>query len=79
MTPKQKATQLVKRFYGMPHFLGSRHEIAEHIAQQHSIMAVDEILESNPTLIDCDKSELNYKYWVEVKKELEKLDDEEIL
>jgi len=38
-----------------------------------ALILVDEILKSNPTVIDCDKIELNYKYWTEVKKVIDEL------
>jgi len=58
MTPKEKAEQLKEMFDGYVHY-------AER--------AVEEILKSNPTLITCNTSELNYGYWIEVKQEIEKL------
>jgi hypothetical protein len=35
-----------------------------------SIVFVDEILKSNPTNLECNEIELNYKFWVDVKNEL---------
>ena len=67
MTPKEKAQDLYFKFYS--EILSLRAEPAKQCA----LIAVDEILKSNPTVIDCDKTELNYKYWTEVKKEIEKL------
>jgi hypothetical protein len=72
MTPKEKSEQLVYRMmYKIQWSKVKYHTLME--AKECALIAVDEILKSNPTLIDCDKSELNYKYWVEVKQEIEKL------
>jgi hypothetical protein len=72
MTPKEKSEQLVHRMmYKIQWSKVKYHTLME--AKECALIAVDEILKSNPTLIDCDKSELNYKYWVEVKQEIEKL------
>jgi hypothetical protein len=68
MTPKEKAQKLVDIYllkgYGVIH---------ESFAKQCALIAVDEILKSNPTKINCDSSELNYGYYIEVKKEIELL------
>jgi hypothetical protein len=66
MTPKEKAIQLYDKFHVWDTM---NHKEVKTLA----LIAVDEILESNPTLISCDGEELNYAYWIEVKKEIEKL------
>lgn len=65
MTTQEKAKELIDKF-----------DIGEQLPYysiKHALICVDEILKSNPTKIDCNSSELNYKYWVEVKKEIQKL------
>ena len=58
MTPKEKAEELVDKYYEF-------HYINYELAKQCALIAVDEILKTNP-----------YKarnYWQEVKTEIEKL------
>jgi hypothetical protein len=66
MTPKEKAEELVQKFR-------ISKAITESYAKQCALIAVDEILKSNPTKINCDGSELNYGYYVQIKKEIENL------
>ena len=65
MTPKEKAIELVTKYYG--HFT-SHMSIAKKIA----LIAVDEIIDVlnqiHWVIVDKD-----FKYWQEVKKEIEKL------
>ena len=74
MTPKEKALELIDKFQEL-----NRSKISDYsriefpTAKQCALISVDEILKSNPTVIDCDKTELNYKYWTEVKKEIDEL------
>ena len=42
-------------------------------AKQCAQIAVDEILESNPTLINCDSNEFNYAYYIKMQIEINKL------
>jgi len=68
MTPKEKAEELIRRFYS----------IGAIECKQCALIAVDEILNSNykNTLTDlCYKFTCNEldNYWEEVKKEIEKL------
>jgi hypothetical protein len=68
MTSKEKAEELVNAIENKTHSL-----VKDEEAKICALICVDEILKSNPTKIDCNSSELNYKYWVEVKKEINKL------
>ena len=68
MEAKLKAKELIDKYYWI---FGDGYLGEQHI--QCALICVDEILKSNPTKIDCNSSELNYKYWVEVKKEINKL------
>jgi hypothetical protein len=67
--PKYQAENLYIDFYGLIRYTP---EIG-NIAKKCALLAVDTILEANPTIINCDGSELNYAYWINVKKEIEKL------
>jgi hypothetical protein len=75
MTPKEKAKELVDKFhrftYTSVHAYKTSGEYSDTI--KCALICVDEILKSNPTKIDCNSSELNYKYWIEVKDEINKL------
>ena len=73
MTPKEKAKELYFKFYSKIPSIQDEGETQYEASKQCVLIAVDEILKSNPTIIDCDKTELNYKYWQEVKQEIEKL------
>jgi len=68
MTPKEKAEELIDKM-----MLGSKDRLYLRLAKQCALIAVDEILKSNPTIIDCNGNEFNYKFWTEVKQEIEKL------
>jgi hypothetical protein len=71
MTPKEKAEELCQRF--LPYVDGFHKEHIKYYVKQCALIAVDEILKSNPTIIDCNGNEFNYKFWTEVKQEIEKL------
>jgi len=72
MTPKEKANKLCMRFL-IQTTTDIPYGINKTIAKECALIAVDEILKSNPTKINCDSSELNYGYYIEVKKEIELL------
>jgi hypothetical protein len=65
MTPEEKAKELYHKFS-----IASKSFIE---GKKCAVIAVDEILKSNPTEINCDSSEFNYDYYIKVKKEIEKL------
>lgn len=83
MTPKEKAKELVDKMYNVD-FHDDAREISMQYrhAKQCALIAVDEIIESNPTEYN-EKFNLNpyhsecmessIKYWNEVKQEIEKL------
>jgi len=75
MTPKEKAEELVGKYFKLLNYeFGDLvYSLRDKQPKQCALIAVDEILKSNPTVINCDKTELNYKYWLEVKQEIEKL------
>jgi len=64
MTPQEKSRELVDKFTLVG--LQQRNE-----GIQCAKIAVDEIIKDNPNIYDSDR--LNYKYWNEVKQEIEKL------
>lgn len=63
MKPKEKAEYLVLKYSK----INARHKDSIKSA----LIAVDEIINDNPNIYDSDR--LNYKYWKEVKQEIEKL------
>jgi hypothetical protein len=75
MKPKEKAEELIRRFYS----------IGAIECKQCALIAVDEILNSNPHIYiekggsDCrgdwsyKEAQSNQLYWQEVKQEIEKL------
>ena len=72
MTPKQKAKELVDRFwvYSLPNESGSWHN-----AKQCALIAVDEIIATD-MLIDEDsyvETKSYLEYWEQVKQEIENL------
>ena len=84
MTPNEKARELYDEFYQQAmHALSI--EIRKHVAKQCALIAVDEIIKSNPSTYDLDVSsfmtdmdtwtikniKFNIVYWEEVKQEIE--------
>ena len=70
MTPKEKAEELMRKFY---HGGFSRSELNNHFSKLTAIKVIDEILEADwfiPTKQDKSKWD---NYWNEVKQEIEKL------
>jgi hypothetical protein len=66
MRPKEKAKELVDKFNVVG--LQQRAE-----AYQCAVIAVDEIIASNPIAFDEDDNCIAKDWWQEVKKEIEKL------
>jgi hypothetical protein len=72
MTPEQKANNLCMRFLiqtttDIPYGLNKA------IAKECALIAVDEIIASNPIAFDEDDNCIAKQWWQEVKKEIEKL------
>lgn len=75
MTPKEKAIDLVEDMHDAPEMGYNEH------AKQCALIAVDELIKYHDDLMDVVRYELPsnivavipYKYWEEVKKEIEKL------
>jgi hypothetical protein len=66
MTPKEKAKQLVDKFNVVG--LQQRAE-----AYQCAVIAVDEIIASNPIAFDEDDNCIEKQWWKEVKQQIELL------
>ena len=75
MTPKEKAEELVESFYKkIDYELTGSYFKKRLIAKQCALIAVDEIIKSNPIAFRIDNSIMSNKdYWQEVKQEIEKL------
>jgi len=73
ITPKEKAEDLVNKFYNYCFNPESHKDDNLKWTKECALITVDEILKSNPTKIDCNSSELNYKYWIKVKEEINNL------
>jgi hypothetical protein len=75
MTPKEKAIELVEDMHDAPETGYNEH------AKVCALIAVDELIKYHDDLMDVVRYELPsnivaiipYKYWDEVKKEIEKL------
>jgi hypothetical protein len=74
MTPKEKAFELITKFQHPMSEMSDTDCLHIAVAKEFSLIAVDEILQSNPIIFREDNSiMLNKSYWQEVKKEIEKL------
>jgi hypothetical protein len=69
MTPKEKAKELVDKMYVIHTHSASDYYFAIHCA----LIAVDEILSSNNTIFETNIPHECWKYWEEVKQEIELL------
>lgn len=70
MTPKEKAEELVDKFY--PMFTNS---VRDTLAKQCALIAVDEILKSNPIqplsfMLESEALDAGREYWKEVYQQL---------
>ncbi len=65
MTPKEKAKDLFDKIYNIS---GLTKE-----SKQLALIAVDEIIASNPIAFDEDDNCIAKQWWQEVKQEIEKL------
>ena len=71
MTPKEKANELVVKF--IKHSRAEKDIKPIQSAKQCALIAVDEILFSNNTFFETNIPHECWKYWIEVKQELELL------
>lgn len=72
MTPIKKANELANKMYRGKVFEKTKDEHLKELleAKKYAIIAVEEII-NNPNIYDSNR--LNYKYWNEVKKQIELL------
>jgi hypothetical protein len=68
MTPKEKAKELIDKMYG-----DEVDYMTEEQAKQCALIAVDEIIASNPIAFDEEDNCIAKQWWQEVKTEIEKL------
>ena len=71
MTPKEKADQLLTKYINQWFAFGDYLSLAK--AKQCALIAVDEILKSNPYDVSKTDMDSTIDFWQEVKKEIEKL------
>ena len=73
MTPKEKADELVKKMYKV--MSDSVSDITLYFSKQCALIAVDFHLKEfeDWANITCCGESFSWKYWQEVKKEIEKL------
>lgn len=77
MNPKDKATQLFNKYYVS--ILEINHDLSEEIiisilAKKQALIAVTEIINSNPHSNPFNTNvHSTMQYWIEVKNEIEKL------
>jgi hypothetical protein len=72
MTAKEKAAELVDKFYPRATSYSSDRKNQKDNAKQCALIAVDEIINS-VVITDLTTAENQFKYWEKVKSELEKL------
>jgi hypothetical protein len=72
MTPEQKANNLCMRFL-IQTTTDIPYGINKAIAKECALIAVDEIIASNPIAFDEEDNCIEKNWWKEVKKEIEKL------
>jgi hypothetical protein len=81
MTPKEKATELFDKFRVKVHDRDGTSAMNGFEAKQCALIAVDELIKYHDDLMDVVRYELPsnivavipYKYWDDVKQEIEKL------
>ena len=71
MTPKEKADQLLTKYINQWFAFGDYLSLAK--AKQCALIAIDEILKSNPYDVSKTDMDSTIDFWQEVKKEIEKL------
>ena len=72
MAPKEKAEQLVNKFYPRATSYSSDRKNQKDNAKQCALIAVDEIINS-VVITNLTIAQNQFDYWVEVKQEIEKL------
>jgi hypothetical protein len=72
MTPKEKAEEICRKMLFQIEW-NAQPSVVKGAAKQCALIAVDEIIQSNPCKLDGFEYERNTKYWEDVKQEIEKL------
>ena len=70
MNAEDKAIELHDKYFQVFNELGFD-TIPNSMAKNHALICIDEIINDSPNIYDSDR--LNYKYWQEVKQEIQKL------
>jgi hypothetical protein len=74
MTPKEKCDELIKKYKPIVTLkMGFEHSYILKKSVQCALIAVDEIISSNPIAFDKDDNCIEKNWWKEVKQEIEKL------
>jgi hypothetical protein len=83
MTPKEKAQELFDKYYRLFNNFPNYQYVIENLntiqdeklytTKECALIAVDEILKTNPYEWDGEDLNSTINYWEEVKKEIEKL------
>jgi len=73
MTSKEKANELVGKFYCQVDSIGLLFCLNYSNAKQCSLIAVDEIIEATKGMVDKGSGYSSEEYWIEVKAEIELL------
>ena len=70
LTPKEKAKELVNRFWELDMFddKGDLYWIGKEEAKQCALICLDEVINDR-----AKRGKINFTYWQEVKKEIEEL------
>lgn len=72
MTPKEKCDELIKKYKPIVTLkMGFEHSYILKKAVQCALIAVDEIIASNPIAFDEDDNCIEKNWWKEVKQEIE--------
>ena len=72
MTPKKKAKELVDKFSKLSNYGSYALRLCEYTSKQCAIIVVNEIINS-VVITDLTTAETQFKYWEQVKQEIENL------
>lgn len=73
MTPKEKSIQLFNKMVSEMPLQNNTNANVDYISKQCALIAVDEIIASNPIAFDENENCIAKQWWQEVKTEIEKL------
>lgn len=66
---EQTARELIAEFKRALEWFTRPNEL-EMVAEICAVLCVKKILKANPTHIDCNSSELDYAYWMQVRESI---------